>query len=578
MDAVAELSDSRLANLGARAILDGFDGYQRRFRIITRRARVRFEQRDWVGMQADSVERLRSYAEAVGPVVEEVVSLLGERHREQVIWGQMKAVFSGLITARDDWDLAETFFNSITRRVFSTVGVDPHIEFVATDFDQPPTAPTGTVLRSYARFSDLDTLVETLLAEVPVDAPFADLAGDSALVAERLRRRLDDAGAPRFIDRVEILQPVFYRGRAAYAVGRFTSGSEAFPIVLALEHREEGVVVDAVLLHENDVSILFSFTRSYFHVDAGRPFDIVRFLRRVMPRKRVAELYISIGANKHGKTELYRDLLRYMRATTDAFDTVPGKKGLVMVVFGLPGHDDVFKVIRDTPGYPKQITKDQVRSKYRQVFLSERGGRLMDVQSFEHLTFPATRFEPHLLAELLESAPETVRLDGDDVVIDQLYVERRVTPLDLYVRRASPTHARSAVVDFGRAIKELAANDIFPGDLLIKNFGVTRHGRVVFYDYDELSTLTEVNFRRMPPARSPEDEMASEPWFAVGPDDVFPEELARFLGFTGELRAAFMAHHRDLFDVGFWHDTQARLMAGEMPPVYPYRSAARLDR
>ncbi len=578
MDVAPGLSDSRLANLGSRAIHDGFEAYQKRFRIITRRARIRFEQRDWVGMQSDTVERLRAYGEAVDPVVDQVQELLGDRSQEYLIWGQMKAVFSGLITARDDWDIAETFFNSITRRVFTTVGVDPRVEFVATDFDQPPTAAVGSVYRSYGRTDDIDSLAEAVLADLPVSADFADLAADAEAVADRIRDRLDQAGAARYIDRVEVLTPVFYRGRAAYVVGRFTTGSTSFPLVLALEHEDEGVVVDAVLLRENDVSMLFSFTRSYFHVDTDRPFDVVRFIRRVLPRKRAAELYISIGNNKHGKTELYRDLLRHMRATHDAFEVAPGKPGLVMIVFGFPGHEDVFKVIRDKPGHPKEVTRDQVHEKYRQVFLSERGGRLVDVQSFEHLTFPRHRFDPDLLDELLADAGETVWLEGDTVVVDQTYVERRVTPLDLFVRQASPSHAKSAVVDFGWAIKELAANDIFPGDLLLKNFGVTRHGRVVFYDYDELSTLQEVNFRAMPPPRSYEDEMSSEPWFAVGVGDVFVEELERFLGLTGELRAAFLAHHRDLFTTGFWESTQRRLAAGEMPPVYPYRSATRLDR
>ena len=578
MDRPAELSDSRLANLASRAILDGFDAYERRFRIITRRARVRFETGDYAGLQADSVERLRSYRDAVDPVVAEIRRLLGERVVEHLIWGQMKAVFSGLITARDDWDLAETFFNSITRQVFTTVGVDPRIEFVSTDFDQPPTAAAGAVYRSYGRTDDLGRLVADILSDVPIDAHYADLEGDAGDVGARLRRRLEEAGATRVIDRVEVLGPVFYRGRAAYVVGRFTSGSEAFPLVIALEHRDDGVVVDAVLTHENEVSILFSFTRSYFHVDTGRPYDIVRFLRRIMPRKRVAEIYIAIGANKHGKTELYRDLLRHMRSTDDVFEVARGKRGLVMIVFGLPGHEDVFKVIRDKPAYPKEITREQVREKYRQVFLSERGGRLMDVQSFEHVTLDRDRFASALLAELMSDAGETVHLDGERVVIDQLYVERRVIPLDVYVQEASPTHARAAVVDFGRAIKELAANDIFPGDLLLKNFGVTRHGRVVFYDYDELSTLTEVTFRSIPTPRTHEDEMSGEPWFAVGPSDVFPEELERFLGLQGDLREAFLSHHRDLFEPDYWVSTQRRLLEGEVPPVYPYRAAARLDR
>lgn len=574
----APVPDSRLANVAARAVLDGFDGYRRHFRIVTRRARVRFEQRDYVGFQADTVERLVAYNDATREALAGVSHVLGDRLEETGLWVQMKAVYSGLIAARDDWDLAETFFNSVTRLVHATVGVDPSIEFVATDYVQPPTAAAGSVVQAYGRTADLETLIRDVFEDLPLSVPFADPGRDATAVAGRLRRRLEQAGATMSIDRLEILRPIFFRGRAAYVVGRYTSGAETFPLVLALEHHEDGVVVDAVLTHENEVSILFSFTRSYFHVDAERPYDIVQFLRRIMPRKRVAEIYIAIGANKHGKTELYRDLLAHLHSTDDAFEEARGKPGLVMVVFGLPGHDDVFKVIRDRPGHPKQVTADQVHAKYRQAFLSERGGRLMDVQSFEDLTLPADRFHPDLLAHLLDTAAASVRLDGGTLVIAQAYVERRVVPLDLYVREATPTHARAAVVDLGRAIKELADNDIFPGDLLLKNFGVTRHGRVVFYDYDEIAALTDIDFRALPAPRSFEDEMAGEPWFPVRADDVFPEEFEHFLGLTGELRAGFLAHHRDLFDPAFWRGAQQRLRAGEIPPVYPYLPGARLAR
>jgi isocitrate dehydrogenase kinase/phosphatase len=570
------LSDSRLSNLGAMSILRAFEDYADRWMIVTRRARIRFQQRDWAGMQKDTSERLSLYGQAVRPAVDEIRSLLGARVQDPMLWAGMKAVYSGLIMARDDWEVAETFFNSITRKVFDTVGVNPQIEFVDTDFEVPPLAAGTTVIRTYERTSDLEGLVTSILEDADLGVEFVDLASDAASVAARVRDRLHEASALPSVERAEVLDMVFHRGSAAYVVGRILSASEQFPLVLAVEHREDGAEVDAVLLHENEVSILFSFTRSYFHVDAPRPYDVVRFLRRLMPRKRTAELYISIGSNKHGKTELYRDLLRYLKGSTDKFEVARGKKGLVMAVFGLPGHVDVFKVIRDRPGYPKTITRQEVMDKYSLVFQHERGGRLMDVQSFEHLSFPVERFDDELLAELTGECGETVRIEGDEVVIEHLYVERRVIPLDIYVREASPLHARAAVVDFGRSIKDLASNDVFPGDLLLKNFGVTRHGRVVFYDYDDLTTLRSINFRHMPAPRSFEDELSSEPWFQVGPDDIFPEELKRFLGLTGDLRDAFLEVHGDLFEEEWWHAMQATLEAGTHIPIYPYEATARL--
>jgi isocitrate dehydrogenase kinase/phosphatase len=247
-----------------------------------------------------------------------------------------------------------------------------------------------------------------------------------------------------------------------------------------------------------------------------------------------------------------------------------------MIVFTMPGYDDVFKVIRDTVPPPKRATRRSVMGKYRMVFQHDRAGRLMDVQDFQHLEFHRSRFSQAVLDELLSEAGGTVRLEGDSVVISHVYVERRVVPLDVYVREASQTAAADAVVDFGQAIKDLASTNIFPGDLLPKNFGVTRHGRVVFYDYDELSTLTEINFRELPPARDEAEAMLAEPWFPVGDRDVFPEEHQRFLGLAPELRRVFFDHHADLFAVAAWQAIQERIRSGELIEVFPYRQEARL--
>jgi isocitrate dehydrogenase kinase/phosphatase len=348
------------------------------------------------------------------------------------------------------------------------------------------------------------------------------------------------------------------------------------PLVLALRNEPEGILVDAVLLTENEVSILFSFTRSYFHVDVARPYDLVRFLRRLMPRKRVAELYISIGQNKHGKTELYRDLLRHLHATDEQFEHATGTKGLVMIVFTMPGYDDVFKIIRDTFPPPKRTTRRAIMDKYRLVFQHDRAGRLMDVQDFQHLEFDRSRFTEELLDELVGEASATVRIQGESVIVSHVYVERRIVPLDVYVKDAIPAAAASAVIDYGQAIKDLASTNIFPGDLLVKNFGVTRHGRVVFYDYDELSSLLDVRFREVPEPRDEYDAMSADPWYSVSDRDVFPEEHEQFLGLTADLRSAFADTHGDLFRPEPWQRIQERIRAGELIEVFPYTETARL--
>jgi isocitrate dehydrogenase kinase/phosphatase len=295
-----------------------------------------------------------------------------------------------------------------------------------------------------------------------------------------------------------------------------------------------------------------------------------------MPRKRIAELYISIGQNKHGKTERYRDLLRHLHSTDERFVYAPGTQGMVMVVFTMPGYDDVFKVIRDRFPPPKRTTRNSIMAKYRLVFQHDRAGRLIDAQDFQHLQFARDRFEPGLLAELLAEAGRTVRLEGDSVVLEHVYVERRVVPLDLYAREAVFPAASAALIDYGQAIKDLACTNIFPGDLLTKNFGVTRHGRVVFYDYDELCALTDVSFKNMPVARDDMEEMSETPWFGVESSDIFPEEHLRFLGIPDELKAVFLERHGDLYQAEPWQSVQRRIEAGELMEVFPYADEARL--
>ena len=572
----SQLSASRVANLAATGILSAFESYQRDFTAISRRARGRFERRDWPGAVADAGERLDLYGAVIGQIEADVRRMLGARLADRLVWAGVKAVYSGMIGGRNDWEIAETFFNSVTRRVFTTVGVDGNIEFVDSDFEAP--AEGGELLcRTYRCSGDEAAVVREMVRELGLEAPFQDADRDAALAAARLAEHLRRLGDSDGLRHMEVVRTPFFRRKGAYVVGRMLSAGTYVPFALALLNTEGGIVIDAVLAGEDDISILFSFTRSHFHVDLGPPHQLVSFLKGLMPKKPVAEIYIALGYHKHGKTELYRDLLRYLRESDGRFDFAPGTPGMVMVVFTMAGYDVVFKVIRDRFPVIKPTTPDGVRENYRFVFRHDRAGRLVEAQEFEHLQFDRARFTPRLLDEFRRDADRTVAVTPDVVIVHHGYMERRVTPLDLYFRQAAEEAGRAAALDFGQAVKDLAANGIFPGELLPKNFGVTRHGRVVCYDYDELSFLDDFCFREFPATQTDDDEYADEAWFGVGPRDVFPQEFARFLALPQALRPVLESAHGDLYGVPFWQEMQARVRGGEIVDIFPYEASRRLQ-
>ena len=563
------------AHQAAHAIQAAFLAYHARFTQITRRARLRFEARQWREAQGDAVERLTLYREAVSAIVDEVKAQMGGNIRNAFLWHEIKAIHARLTEGRQDVSLARTFFNSVTRRIFTTVGVDPGIEYVDL-VDQPEVRnPVGQApFWSHRGGRPTAEIVTDIFASLPFRPEFEDLSRDADLAA----RTIDAALGQGSIEVVEVLPPIFYRGTVAYVVGRIRTTGGLVPLLFAFLHPEDGIVADAVLLQEDEVSIVFSFTRAYFHVEVDRPPLTIHFLQSIMPRKPTDELYTAIGYNKHGKTVFYRNLMRHLAVSDDRFEIAEGEPGLVMTVFALPSFNTVFKVIRDRFGQPKTTTRESVRGRYDLVFVHDRVGRLADAQEFEYLEFARSRFSPALLDELLAEAASSVRVEGDRVIIRHLYTERRVTPLNLYLRTSEPTRSREAILDYGAAIKELAAANIFTGDMLLKNFGVTRHGRVIFYDYDELCLLTDCNFRTIPTTDDPLLEMAADPWFSVGERDVFPEEFRAFFLLPGPLGEAFLAQHADLLDVEFWRRMQTRQTNGEVVDVLPYREERRLAR
>lgn len=560
----------------AGAVEEAFDTFRSRFQKITRRARTRFEERDWRGTQEDAVERLLLYRRRVLSSVEEARRLVGPTAQDIRLWSEAKVEYARATANRDDCEIARTYFNSVSRRVLGTVGVRPEAEFLGFELDGPEGWGGLSVFRGYDVGGSIPEALREVLDDLPLSVPLEDADRDARLAASVL-----EADLPMLADgkdvALEVLPALFYRNKAAYLVGRIRRGTTLAPMLLALLHGEEGVAVDAVLTTSDEASIVFGFSRSYFHAEVRRPRAAVDFLSSIMPLKRTDELYSAIGYDKHGKTELYRDLQRHLKRPEARFVPAPGAPGMVMSVFTLPSLNIVFKVIRDRFAPEKRgHTRARVKDRYRLVFVRDRVGRLADTQEFEGLEFPASLFAGEVLEELLEEAPSTVRVEGDRVVIDHLYTVRRMRPLDMYIREAPREDALEALLDYGYAIKDLAVANIFPGDMLFKNFGVTRHGRVIFYDYDELVLLTECNFREIPEPLHPEDELRDGCWFHVGDRDIFPEEFGRFLGFPPGLREPFMEVHGDLLEVGFWREMKARQEAGEVPDFFPYRQSRRL--
>jgi isocitrate dehydrogenase kinase/phosphatase len=567
----AEIGNRVEGDLAARAVAAihaAYDEFSLGFQAITRRARRRFEERDWQGAQADATERLALYRVHLDGAVADVRDILQDAVMERTLWAAMKSLHAHGTQTRPDAEIEQTFFNSVTRRVFATVGVDDAIEYVDPPEPAGESAGTSPVYETYAGQTVDAAMVRAIFDAIPWSVPYAESGRDAQIVAGLIRHALREV--PDGPVAVDVVRSVFYRNKGAYIVGRVRRGGAILPLVIPLLRAERGIVADAALLNQNQASVVFGFSWSYFRVEAPRPRDLVEFLRSIMPLKRVDELYNAIGFNKHGKTELFRSLMRHLQDPEARFALAEGDEGMVMAVFTLPVFNAVFKIIKDTFDAPKNTTRQAVMAKYHFVFVRDRVGRLADAQEFEHLEFPRRCFPDDLLEYLLRVAGATVRVVGDRVVVRHLYTERRVTPLNLFLRDANEHAAREAVLEYGNAIKDLAAADIFTGDMLLKNFGVTRNDRIICYDYDELCLLSECNFRRIPPPTSIEEEFSAEPWFHVGEHDVFPEEFQAFLVPPGALRDAFLATHGDLLTVEFWRGVQARLARGEVVDVFPY--------
>ncbi|CAA9889880.1 Isocitrate dehydrogenase kinase/phosphatase [Candidatus Methylobacter favarea] len=553
----------------AKAIRDAFNEYNLEFRLVTQRAQRRFENCDWKGSQRDSVERIELYNLFVNRTVTELKRRLGYLSRDKPLWKAIKQCFEPLLTDYIDSEFTKTFFNSITRRIFTTVGVDPEVEFVTLNHSPLPQIPHAIKSRIYYRTDEgLQSLFDRLLEDFAFATPYQDKAGDIAFIVRQVTEyELEIKGA---IDKVEILEAVFFQITRAYLVGRVVCGTSSSPLVIALKNTPDGIFADVVMMTITDVSVLFSYTRSYFQADLETVSDAVVYLKSLLPHKTAGDLFTVLGRAKQGKTDRFRNLLRHMEKHNEQFIHAPGERGLVMIVFTLPTHDIVIKVIRDKFAPPKSVSRNDVMARYKQVFEHDRAGRLADAQEFQYLKFERSHFEKSLFEELDSEARDSILLEGENIIFKHCYIERRLTPLNLFLQSADQKAAEKVVYDYGQAIRDLALSNIFPGDLLLKNFGVSARGRVIFYDYDELCMVTDCNFRDLPDAGNDQEEMSSEAWFYVAENDIFPEQFIAFLGFKDDLYQLFMRWHKEILTAAYWRDLQSKHRLGEVLDVVPY--------
>jgi isocitrate dehydrogenase kinase/phosphatase len=567
-------STDSLAELVAATILQGFDAQYGRFLEVTSGAQARFENAQWQDIQSAMKKRINLYDHHVGLSSTLISRMIDTQHYHPDFLRQVKKCFTRLLPEYPRYEIAESFFNSVYCHLFQYRHLSPDTMFVQSSQPSHPRIPSRPLAHEYELTEhNLEDVLEEILTETTLRLGWEDIKRDVSDIARYLRERFNGLLST---GKFQIYNELFFRNKAAWMVGKLRLPDGLHPFLLPIHRSQDGkLYVDTCLTKPQEATIAFGFNRAYFMVHAPLPSALVEWLREMLPDKSTADLYTAIGCQKHGKTEYHREFLAHVEKTDEPFIVAPGIRGMVMLVFTMPTYNRVFKIIRDKFAPQKNVDVERVRETYRIVKEHDRVGRMADTQEYENFVIEKNRVSEELLKELRQECSERIEEEHDTICIKHLYIERRMIPLNIYMEHATAEQKAVAVEEYGDAIKNLAAANIFPGDMLIKNFGITQNERVVFYDYDEIRYMTEINFRDIPQPRCYEDEMASEPWYSVGENDVFPEEFQSFLYGAPDTRELFQKLHGDLYKPEYWRQLQQRIRDGEIVDVYAYRKQQR---
>ena len=556
----------------AQVILDGFNKHYHLFREFSREGKLCYEQADWARTAKISKQRIQGYEERVSETVYFLHRNFPEAGLEYELWPKIKITFIGKLLGHLQSECAETFYNSVACRVLHREYYNSEYIFWRPAISTENLEGSKPTYRShYPGVDGMRRCLIEILKSFDLSNPYENLRRDVRYLERSLLERKQPGWKAEANYQIQVLDNLFYRNKAAYIIGRVVNGDIIQPFVIpVLQSEDSSIYLDALLMRQRDVAILFSFSRAYFLVDMEVPSAYVSFLLSIMPRKSMVDLYSLLGLQKQAKTLFYRELQLHLSHSRDNFQIAPGVRGMVMLVFTLPSFQFVFKMIRDKFDPPKTSTREDVKGKYLLVKHHDRVGRMADTLEYSNVAIPINRIDPTLLAELREHAPSLIEEIGDMLVIGPIYIERRMEPLDKYLAQASQRERISAIREYGNAIRDLAGADIFPGDMLKKNFGVTRHGRIVFYDYDEICYITECNFRHIPPSRDFNDEMSDQPWYSVQENDVFPESFGPFFFASEEDMNIFKKYHTELMDPDWWNQVKQDILSGQQADVFSY--------
>ena len=573
-----------IASKLARSVFAGFEAMFSQFLNITLGAQSRFEQRQYHSVQSAMRERLQVYEREVKNVSEAVRVIAYAELTCPQTWQLAKNIYGDMVQNHENKPIAHTFFNSTFGAIWDDKKIRTvHLFVLKAKYRSEPRSYESLVSR-VSLHNGFNNAVKTLITNQVFRVPFSHLELDVATLQSTLMQ-----GAKQQCKQVyelinlndgyiEYANSLFFRNKACYLIGRcIAKNGDNMPFAIAILNTDEGLKLDAVMMGADQLSLLFGFARTYFMVDTDKPARYVDYLSVLMPHKQRFELFNAIGFIKHAKTEFYRYKVDTTKNSPANFKyvTAPGTPGMVMLVFTIEGLDYVYKVIKDKFSAPKTATKAQVIDKYNFVKQADRVGRLVDTHEFRYLAFDLSRFSEELLEQMKSQIGSSIVISGKALILKHVYVERKMTPLNLYINQCDNKTLERVMHDYGKAIKELAGANIFPGDMLMKNFGVTRWGRVVFYDFDEICPLTDCNFRDVPQTQNALEELSSNSYFDIAENDIFPSQFKVFFSANEVAFNYFNNEHSNLFLATFWQDCQQQVHNGYLPDVYPYKQSWR---